>query len=274
MYVQVPSTAHHWEQIQREFHELWNFPQCLGAIDGKHVRIKCPPQSGSKFFNYKGYFSVVLFGISDARYRFIYHEVGAPGSTGDSTIWNNSEFRRRLESGNLNQPESVVSADGVTIPSLVVGDAAFALTPQLMKPFPERGLDDDKRIFNYRLCRARRVIENAFGIMSARFRVFAQTLQQSNHTATLITKACLALHNFFRTLNDGRYCGATFADRVDANGALVLGEWRQVDANLAGSQRNPGVFPIQAEGEDVRDALKRYFVSDGAVPWQRNSAYL
>ena len=61
----------------------------------------------------------------------------------------------------------------MNIPSLVVGVAAFAQTPQLMKPFPERGLDDDKRIFNYRLCPAQRAIENAFGIVTARFGVFS-----------------------------------------------------------------------------------------------------
>jgi hypothetical protein len=60
-----------------EFYRKWTFPNCVGSIDGKHMWQKCPPNSGSMCYNYKHYYSIVLQGLADARYRFIVIDVGA-----------------------------------------------------------------------------------------------------------------------------------------------------------------------------------------------------
>ena len=58
------------EEIRRAseevFKEKWNFPHCVAAIDGKHVRIQAHPHRGSEFVNYKKYHSVVLLALADA----------------------------------------------------------------------------------------------------------------------------------------------------------------------------------------------------------------
>jgi len=60
-----------WIKISNEFNKIWNFPNCTGAIDGKHIAIQCPPCSGSEYFNYKGFHSIVLQAVVDAHAKFI-----------------------------------------------------------------------------------------------------------------------------------------------------------------------------------------------------------
>lgn len=75
-----------------EFYTKWNFPNCILAIDGKHVRIRCPNNSGSLYFNYKDYFSIVLLAMVDANYKFIAIDVGSFGREGDSGIFLKSKM--------------------------------------------------------------------------------------------------------------------------------------------------------------------------------------
>ena len=86
----TPSTEAEWRAIAKRYEERWNMPHVLGAIDGKHIRIKKPDNSGSLYFNYKKYFSLILFAMVDADLRFNYVEVGEPGKAGDSTIFRES----------------------------------------------------------------------------------------------------------------------------------------------------------------------------------------
>ncbi len=99
----VPDTEG-WLQIVQDFENRWNFPHCLGAIDGKHIAIKAPPNSGSIFFNYKKFFSLVMMGIVDAKYRFTVVDIGAFGSQSDGGVFANSLFGKKLRNGSLQLP--------------------------------------------------------------------------------------------------------------------------------------------------------------------------
>lgn len=59
----MPTAEKEWIGIANQYEELWNFANCAGAIDGKHMNMKCPFNSGSEHFNYKGSFRVVLLAL-------------------------------------------------------------------------------------------------------------------------------------------------------------------------------------------------------------------
>src|SRR5436190_20741869 len=69
IYLKHPSQEE-WKTIEKGFYDRWDFPNCVGALDGKHIRVQCPPNSGSKYYNYKGYYSVVMLATCDAYYAF------------------------------------------------------------------------------------------------------------------------------------------------------------------------------------------------------------
>ena len=152
----VPDTQQAWQNIAKEFEEKWNFPNCIGAIDGKHVTIRCPSASGSTYYNYKNQFSVILLAIVDADYNFLYVDVGTNGRANDSGVLGRSHVTRLIENGNLNiPPPQPLTGRHADVPFVIVGDEAFPLKEYPVKPYPSRQLDQDKRIFNYRLFRAR-----------------------------------------------------------------------------------------------------------------------
>lgn len=150
-----------WKRYAQEFRDFWNFPNCIAAVDGKHCRIQAPPNSGSQFFNYKKFFSVVLLGMFDANYNFIAVDIGAYGRNSDGGIWAHSNIGKAFESGNLSVPgPAPLLGTNIELPHVIVGDEAFPLKSYIMRPYPGQELDDPKRLFNYRLSRARRVSES------------------------------------------------------------------------------------------------------------------
>ena len=82
------STEQEWRAISQRFEERWNMPHALGAIDRNHIRIRKPANSGSAYFNYKKFFSILLFALVDANLAFRYVEIGEPGRSSDATIFN------------------------------------------------------------------------------------------------------------------------------------------------------------------------------------------
>ncbi|XP_058119856.1 uncharacterized protein LOC131284856 [Anopheles ziemanni] len=93
-HVKIPSTREDWLRVSNQFELKWNFPHAIGAIDGKHVRIQAPKNSGSEYFNYKHFYSVVLMAIVDADYNFLYADVGCPGRMSDGGAFQrNASYR-------------------------------------------------------------------------------------------------------------------------------------------------------------------------------------
>lgn len=259
-----------WEQISAGFNHQWNMPHCIGSIDGKHFRITRPPCTGTLFYNYKQYYSIVMLAVADHQYRFIYMDVGAEGKSSDGGVWARTELQRDMNdpSNPLNipapRPLPGVQQD---LPFYLVGDDAFPLRPNLMKPFPQLNMNLRQRVFNYRLSRCRRVIENAFGILTTKFRLFRRELTMRPKNCEPVIGAAVVLHNMLRERCGSSYIPNGLVDLEDGSHEVVPGRWRQegpLDRMNALPPRNTA-----HQAKEVRNMLADHFVHPlGEVPWQ------
>lgn len=258
----------------KRFNDLWNFPNCIGALDGKHIVMEAPANSGSLYYNYKGTNSIVLMALADANYKFTYIDVGCNGRISDGGVFNRCDLSKAIEDGRLNIPNATPLPNRTTpIPYVIVADDAFTLKPYLMKPYPFRNLVGSQRVYNYRLSRARRIVENSFGIMSARFRVLRKPISLTPENTRKVTLAVCALHNFLMSRKESRaiYAPAGVFDHENDNGIVTEGTWRRHFhqgnlVNLEPPQR-AGRNPTN-EAKAIREEFENYFVTDGEVPWQ------
>ncbi|XP_012521454.1 protein ALP1-like isoform X2 [Monomorium pharaonis] len=244
-------TAATWAKVAIDFEQKWNFPNCVGAID-------------------------VLLGVCDANLRFIYVSIGSAGRESDGGIFRNTDFGKHLMDGTLAlPPPKNLPNTNISLPMVFVADAAFPLLTNMMRPYPGTNLTADKTIFNYRLSRARRLIENTFGLMSSRWRIFRKPIIASIPIVENIIKACVVLHNWL--INEDlqilparrRYIPNDLVDREDCcdntenviwrvEGQLPL--WQNLTATTCRNSSN--------EAKQVRQGYTKYFMEEGAVDWQ------
>lgn len=247
----MPNTIEEWEKIAHDFYRKWNFPNCLGALDGKHVVMRCPSNSGSMNFNYKHNFSIVLLALVDANYRFIYIDVGCKGRISDGGVFTRCSLYHAIENNTLGiPPPARLPGTSIEAPYVIVADDAFSLQTYTMKPYNFRNQDIGQKVFNYRLSRARRLVESAFGIMASRFRLLRTNIELNENNTKLCILAVCALHNWL--MNDE----VIPIDIIEAE--------THESSQLTNNNRNPS-----NEAKQVRELFKEYFISPaGAVPWQ------
>lgn len=214
--------------------------------------------------------------IVDANYKFNYVDIGAHGSEGDANVFATTPIGKKIISDSFSFPEDAHVA-GVKFPFYFVGDDAFPLTKRIIKPYAPKQkskLTDEERIFNYRLSRARRVVENAFGILTSKWLCLSRTMNCQPDRAQKIVSACCYLHNWMLNNNKSSYCPASYVDSFDQEGRLIEGEWRKiVDSTprriFSASGRHTNI------GKQTRDHLKDYVNSEiGRLPWQNKAVFL
>ncbi|KAK1165476.1 protein ALP1-like, partial [Acipenser oxyrinchus oxyrinchus] len=93
-----------WKEIADKFNQMWNFPNCIGAIDVKHINIQAQPNLGSMFFNYKGTFSIILLAPVEAEYKFCIINVGSYGRNSDGGVFSRSVLVRAIDNKTLHIP--------------------------------------------------------------------------------------------------------------------------------------------------------------------------
>ena len=158
--------------------------------------------------------------------RFV--DIGQFGSGDDSGVLKSCQLDKAFEENTLNLPElePIDGMDG-NIPYFLLGDEISPLKTWLQRPYPGP-LDEEKKIFNYRLSRARRTIENAFGILSTRWRIFRSPIRADVKTAELIVQAAVCLHNFLQLTSSAAYTPLGFIDSENDDGSINEGDWRKI----------------------------------------------
>lgn len=245
-YLPTPTTQTWMEAVNR-FSELWGFPNCLGSIDGKHIKLKCPRNSGSNYFCYKHFFSIVLLAIVDSYYKCMVVDIGSYRRHSDSAIFENSAFYREYINGKTILPPKPLPGTDIPVPHVFVGDEGFALQTYLMRPYPKARMINNvkKRKFNTQLSRARRVVENAFSILAIKWRVFLRAIETDVESAECIVKAACCLHNYVIRRNNGEYLAMESEDQAEPIRALL---------NIESSNRRSNAAAFEA-----RERFAAYF---------------
>lgn len=251
--ITLPTTEEEWKELASGFETHSNFPHCIGAVDGKHIRVIKPTDSGSLYYNYKNYFSLVLLGVCDANYNFIYVDIGAYGKSSDSSVFKDTSLYNELINESLNVPEAtkISESNPYSFPYVFVGDEAFGLHTNLMRPYGGNNLSHTKKVFNYRLSRGRRYIECTFGILSNKWRILHRPLNVNIDLAKSIVKTCCLLHNFVRIRD-----GYSYDDTLKITG---FEGGMEVNNNLSRGGRS---------AQSARNEFAQYFVTENVLPWQ------
>ena len=105
-YLKAPSSSDEWENLSNEFENEWKFPNCIGAIDGKHVHTEALGLSGSAYYKYKNYHRMVLLAICDAKYCFTLVDIGSYGRDNDGSIFNESKMGEAFKNNLFTLPKN------------------------------------------------------------------------------------------------------------------------------------------------------------------------
>ena len=214
--------------------------------------------------NYKGTFSIVLMALVDDEYRFTYVDIGDYGSNSDGAVFKNCAFGKAFMNNELDVPPPTslpnYPANG-PMPYCLVADEAFPLHCDLTRPFARlsAALEQAWKVFNYRLGRARCIVENAFGILAQRWRVFHRKLNMLLEDADTIVKACIALHNFLRGKKD---LHGLHQQLNPDNEPFLQDDGAILDLDHRG-------YHSSTQAKAIRNIYKEYFMRlEGQVTWQ------
>ena len=193
-YIQFP-VGSALKDVVDGFESELGFPQCAGAVDGSHIPIISPQVCPADYYNRKGWHSIVLQGTVDHQGHFTDVYVGWPGRVHDARVFANSSLYQRGQNCNL-LPDWKKPIAGKDIPLVILGDPAYPLLPWLMKAYPNNGhLTHEQKRFNYRLSKARVVVEHCYGRLKGRWRCVLKRLDVDVNDVPELVAACCVLHN-------------------------------------------------------------------------------
>ncbi|CAJ0607948.1 unnamed protein product [Cylicocyclus nassatus] len=191
------------EEVARVTQARWDYPRACGFMDGKHIRIEKPEHSGSAYWNYKNFYSIVLLAVCDHDYRVLLYDVGSAGRAGDAAVYRSSWIKQFLDANDQVFPPTKDLGQVGPVQYHILVDGGFGQSLRFVRPYRDAEADTpEKRRFNEKHSSARRMIESTFGILARRFQILMHPMQVIPSTAGRIIKALLVLHNLLPRRQD------------------------------------------------------------------------
>ncbi|RCN52632.1 hypothetical protein ANCCAN_01331 [Ancylostoma caninum] len=142
-------TREMFEECASKTRARYDYPRAEGFLDGKHVRIKKPEHSGSTYWNYQNFFSIILLAVCDVDYRIIAYDVGAPGRAGDAGVFRDSSIKRFLDENDDLFPETRTLGNVGPVQFHVLVSGGFGQAHRYVRPYTQAEADNgSKRRFN------------------------------------------------------------------------------------------------------------------------------
>ncbi|CAJ0607804.1 unnamed protein product [Cylicocyclus nassatus] len=198
-----PLTLEMLEEVARKTQERYDYPRSVGFMDGKHINIRKPAHSGSSFWNYLSYYSIVLLAVCDCDYRIIIYDVGSPGCNGDAGVYRSSSIKRFLDENDAIFPPTRELGTVGPVQYHFLVDGGFGQSHRFVRPYREREANTpDRKRFNNKMCRARRLIESTFGLLAQRFQILMNRIELEPIRAERIVISVMILHNLLPRRED------------------------------------------------------------------------
>ena len=251
-WIRFPRTPEELRAVASTFHIRRGMCNCVGAVDGSHIKVRRPHAESLAYRNRKQYDSVVLQCIFSSDCTVLDVCVGWPGSVSDSRVWNNSPIGRQLSSV-LNVPSEKVDVGGCRIGFYIVGDGGYANRTTLITPYrQDHSLTEEEKKFNFLHSSTRMPAEMGFGHLKSFFRY----LTSENCAADQLQTRCDSCVAFCVLLNILIVRDGIFLDPRTRN--PIFYDLTDFTESEASQHHTPVSHDDQAGGTYVRNALRDF----------------
>ncbi|KAB0794568.1 hypothetical protein PPYR_01647 [Photinus pyralis] len=212
--IQWPKNESQRQCFSTEFRKRQGFPNVIGAIDGTHIPIVAPHNMANSYINRNKYYSIVLQGVCNARYKFIDCYAGPPGSVHDARVLKMSPLGKKLN----HNIHDLVPSD-----YHLLGDSAYSNASHLLTPYKDNGhLSRKQKNYNYKHSATRVAIEQAYGLLKGRFRILRYVNIYDTKVIPSVIISCCVLHNICVDANDVDV--EPYQEDADANVAVGIND--------------------------------------------------
>lgn len=240
LYFQFPDSVQQWRHIADKYNAQWQFPHCMGALDGIHIT------------NYDKE-TIVLLAMADADCKFTFVDIGCSGNNSNEEVLKRSDLTKILDRSTEFFPSAEPLGTHKNVPFVVIAGDSFNLQKTIIKRYEFDNQDPARQIFNLRLNHARQCIERAFSILLSSFQILQKPIQLDVRKVTKIVQCCCVLHNFL--IDNSPWYRQQFDDMP----------WQHISENVSGTTSQ---CKMETELGDVRQHFSDYFSNEGSVSWQ------